>query len=102
MFVASRQIISGSRFLLTEMRHNLTTTKINNMLNLSLVTLFIAAIALYISSKIKDDVFRAAMRFTSLTFSLVTLFCAPWILKLALVAIPMAIFSLNSFSTENF
>lgn len=72
------------------------------MLDLSLVTLFTAAIALYISSKIKDDVFKAGMRFTSLTFSLVTLFCAPWILKLALVAIPMAIASLNSFSTDNF
>jgi len=72
------------------------------MLNLSLVTLFFAAIALYTSSKINDDVFKAAMRFTSLTFSVVTLFCAPWILKLALVAIPMAIASLNSFSTENF
>ena len=72
------------------------------MLNLSLVTLLAAAIALYISSKINDDVFKAGMRFTSLTFSLVTLFCAPWILKLTLVAIPMAIASLNSFSTENF
>lgn len=72
------------------------------MLTLSLVTLFIAAIAIYISSKINDDVFKAAMRFTSLTFSLVTLFCAPWVLKLSLVAIPLAIASLNSFSTENF
>ncbi|MEM7756521.1 MAG: hypothetical protein AAF298_00110 [Cyanobacteria bacterium P01_A01_bin.40] len=72
------------------------------MLNLSLVTLFVAMTTLYISYKISDDVFKAAMRFTSLTFSLVTLFCAPWILKLGLVAIPMAIASLNSFSTENF
>ncbi|MEL6581557.1 MAG: hypothetical protein AAFO76_13045 [Cyanobacteria bacterium J06607_15] len=72
------------------------------MLTLSLVTLSIAAIALYVSSKISDDVFKAAMRFTSLTFSLVTLFCAPWILKLSLVAVPLAIASLNSFSTENF
>ena len=72
------------------------------MLTLSLVTLFIAALALYISSKISDDVFKAAMRFTALTFSLVTLFCAPWILKLSLVAVPLAIASLNTFSTENF
>lgn len=72
------------------------------MLTLSLVTLFIAMTALYISSKISDDVFKAGMRFTSLTFSLVTLFCAPWILKLSLVAIPLAIVSLNTFSTENF
>ncbi|NJK57205.1 MAG: hypothetical protein HC939_14950 [Pleurocapsa sp. SU_5_0] len=72
------------------------------MLTLSLVTLFVAAIALYISYTINDDVFQAAMRFTSLTFSLVTLLCAPWLLKLGLVAIPLAIASWNSFSTENF
>lgn len=72
------------------------------MLTLSLVTLFVAAIALYASYTINDDVFQAAMRFTSLTFSLVTLLCAPWLLKLCLVAIPLAIASWNSFSTENF
>lgn len=72
------------------------------MLSLSLVTLAVAAIALYISYKISDDVFKAAMRFTSVAFSLVTLFCAPWILKLSLVAIPLVIASLTSGSTENF
>ena len=71
------------------------------MLTLSLLTLSVAAIALYISSKISDDVFKAGMRFTSLTFSVITLFCAPWILKLSLVAIPLAIANIN-FSTENF
>lgn len=70
------------------------------MLTLSLVTLFVAAIALYISSKINDDVFKAAMQFTSIAFSLLTLLCAPWVLKLCLVAIPLVI-SLNSLSTEN-
>ncbi len=71
------------------------------MLALSLVTLSVAAIALYISSKINDDVFKAAIRFTSVAFSLVTLLCAPWILKLSLVAVYIAIVSLNSMSTEN-
>ena len=71
------------------------------MLALSLVTLAVAAIALYISSVINDDVFKAATRFTSVAFSLVTLFCAPWILKLSLVAVSIAIASLNSWSTEN-
>ena len=70
------------------------------MLTLSLGTLSVALIALYISSKLNDDVFKAGMRFSSLTFSLVTLFCAPWILKLCLVAIPLAI-SVNSLSTKN-
>jgi hypothetical protein len=72
------------------------------MLTLSLMTLFVAAIALYISYNISDDVFQTAMRFMSLTCSLVSLLCAPWLLKLGLVAIPWAIASLNSFSTENF
>ncbi|MCC0175726.1 hypothetical protein I4641_01870 [Waterburya agarophytonicola K14] len=72
------------------------------MLALSLVTLFVAAIALIISFKIDDDVFKAAVRFTSVAFSLVTLFCAPWILKLSLVAVSLAIASLSSWSTENF
>ena len=70
------------------------------MLTFSLGTFLMAVIALYISSKLNDDVFKAGMRFTSLAFSLVTLFCAPWILKLCLVAIPLAI-SINSLSTEN-
>lgn len=72
------------------------------MLALSLATLLVAAIALYISSKLKDEVFKTATRFTSVTFSLVTLFCAPWILKFALVGVSLAIASLNSWSTENF
>jgi hypothetical protein len=70
------------------------------MLTLSLGTLFVAVAALYISSKLNDDVFKAGMRFTSLTFSLVTLFCAPWILKLCLVAIPLII-TVDSLSTKN-
>jgi uncharacterized membrane protein len=72
------------------------------MLTVSLVTLFVAAIALYVSYIINDDVFQAAMRFTSLTFFLVALLCAPWLLKLGLVAIFLAIASWNSLATENF
>ena len=72
------------------------------MLALSLGTLSVAAIALFISFNINDDVFKAAIRFTSVAFSLVTLFCAPWILKLSLVAVSLAIASLSSWSTENF
>jgi hypothetical protein len=72
------------------------------MLSFSLTTLFVAAIALYISYTINDDVFQTAMRFASLTFSLVTLLCAPWLLKLGLVAVPMAIATLTSGSTDNF
>ncbi|BAZ44614.1 hypothetical protein NIES4102_16260 [Chondrocystis sp. NIES-4102] len=72
------------------------------MLNISLVTLFVAAIALYISSQIQDDVFKAATMFASLTFYLITLFCAPWVLKMCLICVPLAIASINSLSTEKF
>ena len=72
------------------------------MFALSLVTLSVAVIALFVSFNIDDDVFKAAIRFTSITFSLVTLFCAPWILKLSLVGISLTITSLSSWSTENF
>lgn len=72
------------------------------MLALSLITLSVATIALFISFNINDDVFKAAIRFTSVAFSLVTLFCAPWILKLSLVAVSLVLASLNSWSTENF
>ncbi|MBE9045277.1 hypothetical protein IQ255_12870 [Pleurocapsales cyanobacterium LEGE 10410] len=71
------------------------------MLTLSLATLFVAAIALYISSKIDDDVFKAGMRFTSLAFFLITLFCAPWILKCILIAVPLAVVKLDSLSAKN-
>jgi hypothetical protein len=72
------------------------------MLTLSLVTLSVAAIALYLSYGIDDDVFKAAIRFTSVAFSVLTLFCAPWMLKISLVAVSIAIASFSSWSTDNF
>lgn len=72
------------------------------MLALSLITLSVTAIAIYIGSKIKDDVFKAGMSFTAIAFMLVTLICAPWILKLSLVAIPFLIGEISSWSMENF
>ena len=71
------------------------------MLALSIATFSVAAIALYISSKIEDDVFKAGMYFTSLAFTLVTLICAPWILKFVVAAIPLIMASLNSWYTGN-
>lgn len=71
------------------------------MLALSLVTLSVTAIAIYIGSKIKDEVFKTGMSFTALAFMLVTLICAPWILKLGLVAIPFFISEINSWSVDN-
>ena len=70
------------------------------MLALSLMTLGIATAALYIGSKIKDEVFKAGMTFTALSFALVTLVCAPWILKMSLVAAPFILGSINLWSQE--
>ena len=71
------------------------------MLMLSLVTLSVAALLLYISSRINDDVFKAGMRFTSIAFFLTTLFCAPWILKCIVIAIPFAVVKLDSLPAKN-
>lgn len=66
------------------------------MLVLSLLTLSVTAIALYIGSKLKDDAFKAGMSLTALAFMLITLICAPWILKLSIVAIPLLIGEIGS------
>ncbi len=71
------------------------------MLVLSLVTLSITAIALYIGSKLKDEAFKAGMSLTALAFMLVTLICAPWILKLSIVAIPLFISDISSWLIDN-
>lgn len=71
------------------------------MYAISIVTLLVAAVAIYLSSIIEDEVFKVGMRFTALTFSLITLFCAPWILKISLVIIPLILGNINSWLPEN-
>ena len=66
------------------------------MLVLSLCYLGIVAIAIYLSSKIEDEVFKVGLMITALTFSLVVLICAPWAIKLIVAAIPLAITALGS------
>ncbi|HHP7230246.1 MAG TPA: hypothetical protein ACFCUY_05230 [Xenococcaceae cyanobacterium] len=72
------------------------------MLALSLCCLGVVAIAIYLSTKIEDEVFKVGMGFAALTFSLVVLICAPWLLKLIVVAIPLVMSTLGSLSLENF
>ena len=72
------------------------------MLALSLCCLAVVAIAIYLSTKIEDEVFKVGMGFTALAFSLVLLICAPWILKMIVAAIPLVISSLGDLSVENF
>jgi hypothetical protein len=59
------------------------------MLVISLGSIFVAAIAVYLTTKIQDEVFKVGMTVVALVFALVTLVCAPWILKLCVVALPL-------------
>ncbi|MDJ0647262.1 MAG: hypothetical protein QNJ60_01025 [Xenococcaceae cyanobacterium MO_188.B19] len=67
------------------------------MLVLSLCFLGVVAIAIYLSSKIEDEVFKVGMLITALAFSLVVLICAPWTIKLMVAAIS----ALGSISIED-
>jgi uncharacterized membrane protein len=70
------------------------------MLAISLLTLGVTAFSLYIGVNIQDEVFKAAMIFTSVLFALVTLICAPWLLKIGLIAAPFVLGGLNLWSRE--
>ena len=64
------------------------------MLAISLVSLVIAAMSVYFSYTIKDEVFRVGIGFASLLFILITIVCSPWLLKLALIIISIPFFFL--------
>ncbi len=72
------------------------------MLALSLSSLSVAIAAIYLSNRIEDDVFKAAMALTAMAFLLLNLICAPWLLKIVGIAIPFVFSSLTRWSVENF
>ncbi len=72
------------------------------MLTLSLSSLSIAIAAFYLSSKINDDVFKAAIYFSAVGFLLLNLILAPWLLKIVGIFIFFAFSSLNRWSVNNF
>ncbi len=72
------------------------------MLALSLSSLGVAIAAFYLSSKIEDDVFKAAMAFTAVAFLLLNLIIAPWLLKIVGIVILFVFSSLNRWSVKNF
>lgn len=74
------------------------------MLAISLVSLVIAAMSVYFSYTIKDEVFRVGIGFASLLFILITIVCSPWLLKLALiiVSIPLLLDFVKIWSVEHF
>lgn len=69
------------------------------MLAISLGSIFVATIAVYLTTKIQDEVFKAGMTVVALTFALVTLICAPWALKLFVVALPLLFGNFPNLST---
>ena len=74
------------------------------MLAISLVSLVIAAMSVYFSYTIKDEVFRVGIGFASLLFILITIVCSPWLLKLALIiiSIPFLLDFVKIWSVEHF
>ncbi|MFM7382005.1 MAG: riboflavin synthase subunit alpha [Microcystaceae cyanobacterium] len=59
------------------------------MLLFSLATLAIASISGFLCLTIQEDVVRPCLGFLAAFSVLLTLFCAPWALKLTLLALPI-------------
>ena len=68
------------------------------VLAISLSCMFVATISVYLTTKIKDEVFKVGISFVALVCALIILVCAPWILKLFVVALPLFFDSLNTLS----
>jgi hypothetical protein len=69
------------------------------MLAISLSSILVTTVAVYLTTKIQDEVFRVGMTVVALVFALVTLICAPWILKLFVIALPLLLGNFPSLST---
>jgi hypothetical protein len=61
------------------------------MFLLSLTTLAVASLSAFLSLNTQEDVFKAAMGCTAIISFLLTLFIAPWALKLSIVAVPLMV-----------
>ncbi len=71
------------------------------MLVLSLITLALATIAAYLSIKTQEEIFKVGMAGTSLISGLLTLWFAPWELKVLIVIIPLVLDKIFSKSREH-
>lgn len=70
------------------------------MLIPSLMSLAIATVATWASVNTEEEVFQAAMGLTALLSALLTLFFAPWLLKLLIVAVPLFRERIKDFSVR--
>jgi hypothetical protein len=71
------------------------------MLVPSLVTLAVAALTAFFSMNTDEEVFKVAMGCASALSAVLTLIFAPWILKLAIVAVPLVLDKVNYWSNES-
>ena len=69
------------------------------VLEVSLSCILVATLSVYLTKKIKDEVFQVGMTFVTLVCALVILFCAPWLLKLFVVALPLLFGNINTLSS---
>ena len=74
------------------------------MLAISIGSLVVATIAVYFSCTFKDEVFKVGTGFAGVLFVLITLVCAPWLLKLVFVvlAIPFVLDFIKIWSVEHY
>ncbi|MDJ0581494.1 riboflavin synthase subunit alpha [Crocosphaera sp.] len=72
------------------------------MLIISLITLVIASVSAFLSVNLQEDVVKVSMGCVALLSALLTLICAPWVLKLSIIAIPLLIDRLNNLTTEEY
>jgi hypothetical protein len=68
------------------------------MLVLSLASLVLASLSAFLCLNVQEDVVRASLACVTIVSILVTLFFAPWALKLSLVAVPFAVERFYRFS----
>jgi hypothetical protein len=71
------------------------------MLVPSLVTLTIATVTAFVSFNTDEEIFRVSMAFASALSTILTLIFAPWLVKLIIVAVPLVLEKLNSWSMES-
>ncbi len=70
------------------------------MLILSVVSLAIASVSVFLSLNVQEEVIKVALICTAIFAVLLTLFCSPWTLKLSLAAIPFVIERVYRFSVR--
>lgn len=72
-----------------------------SMLVLSLLSLVLASLSAFLCLNVQEDALRASLGCVAVLSILITLFFAPWILKLTLVAVPFGLERFYRFSQSS-